>query len=150
LTTNQVDKTPICAPRFPFIFSTFVTRLENRIKDFQARLALNPQPMSASLAKDLARLRELEQALEANQRLSTQLSSKCRIRGSRGFNDHRRQQQNRFAEQRSLLATAEALYHQSTAIWEERRKNGTLSRPDAMMGDRLIREIAASHNALKK
>jgi serine/threonine protein kinase len=54
------------------------------------------------------------------------------------------------AERRGLLVTAEALYHQSADIWEEMRKNGTLSSPDAMRSERLNREIAESHDALKK
>jgi tetratricopeptide (TPR) repeat protein len=54
------------------------------------------------------------------------------------------------AERRGLWVTAEALYHQSADIWEEMRKNGTLSSPDAIRSDRLASEIAESHHALKK
>ena len=54
------------------------------------------------------------------------------------------------AERRELRVTAEALYHQSADIWEDMRKNGTLSSPDAIRFDRLTREIAESHDALKK
>jgi serine/threonine protein kinase/tetratricopeptide (TPR) repeat protein len=46
------------------------------------------------------------------------------------------------SERRGLRDTAEALYHQSAAIWEDMRKNGTLSSPDAIRFDRLTREIA--------
>jgi hypothetical protein len=54
------------------------------------------------------------------------------------------------AERRGLRATAEALYHQSADIWEDMRKNGTLSSPDALRCDRLTREIAESHDVFKK
>jgi tetratricopeptide (TPR) repeat protein len=54
------------------------------------------------------------------------------------------------AKRRGLWVTAEALYQQSTDIWGEMRKNGTLSRPDAMRLDRLTREIAEAQGALKK
>jgi serine/threonine protein kinase len=54
------------------------------------------------------------------------------------------------AERRGLRVTAEALYQQSTDIWGDMRKNGTLSSPDAIRLDRLTREIAESHDALKK
>jgi hypothetical protein len=54
------------------------------------------------------------------------------------------------AERRGLRVTAEALYHQSADIWGDMRKNGTLSSPDAIRFDRLTREIAESHDALKK
>jgi serine/threonine protein kinase/tetratricopeptide (TPR) repeat protein len=54
------------------------------------------------------------------------------------------------AERRGLWITAEALYHQSADIWGDMRKNGTLSSPDAIRYDRLTREIAESHDALKK
>jgi serine/threonine protein kinase/tetratricopeptide (TPR) repeat protein len=54
------------------------------------------------------------------------------------------------AERRGLRVTAEALYQQSTDIWGDMRKNGTLSNPDAMRFDRLTREIAEFHEALKK
>jgi serine/threonine protein kinase len=53
-------------------------------------------------------------------------------------------------ERRGLRVTAEALYHQSADIWGDMRKNGTLSSPDAIRFDRLTREIAESHDALKK
>jgi len=46
------------------------------------------------------------------------------------------------SEQRGLRDTAETLYHQSAAIWEDMRKQGTLSSPDAIRFDRLTREIA--------
>jgi eukaryotic-like serine/threonine-protein kinase len=46
------------------------------------------------------------------------------------------------SERQGLRDTAEALYHQSAAIWEDMRKNGTLSSPDAIRFDRLTREIA--------
>jgi serine/threonine protein kinase/tetratricopeptide (TPR) repeat protein len=55
-----------------------------------------------------------------------------------------------FAERQGLRVTAEALYHQSADIWGDMRKNGTLSSPDAIRFDRLTREIAESHDALKK
>jgi non-specific serine/threonine protein kinase/serine/threonine-protein kinase len=45
-------------------------------------------------------------------------------------------------ERRGLWVTAEALYQQSTDIWGDMRKNGTLSSPDALRFDRLTREIA--------
>ena len=54
------------------------------------------------------------------------------------------------AERRGLRDTADALYHQSADIWGDMRKNGTLSSPDALRFDRLTREIAESHDALKK
>jgi hypothetical protein len=54
------------------------------------------------------------------------------------------------AERRGLRVTAEALYHQSADIWEDMRKNGKLSSPDAISSDRLTREIAESRDALKK
>jgi tetratricopeptide (TPR) repeat protein len=54
------------------------------------------------------------------------------------------------SERRGLLDTAEDLYQQSAAIWEDMRKNGTLSSPDALRLDRLTREIAQSHDTLKK
>jgi serine/threonine protein kinase len=54
------------------------------------------------------------------------------------------------AERRGLRVTAEALYHQSADIWGDMRKNGTLSSPDAIRFDRLTREIAEFHDALKK
>ena len=54
------------------------------------------------------------------------------------------------AERQGLLATAEALYHQSADIWGDMRKNGTLSSPDAIRFDHLTREIAESHDAFKK
>jgi len=54
------------------------------------------------------------------------------------------------AERQGLLVTAEALYHQSTDIWGDMRKNGTLSSPDAIRFDRLTHEIAESHDAFKK
>ncbi len=54
------------------------------------------------------------------------------------------------SEQRGLRDTAEALYHQSAAIWGEMRKNGTLSSPDSLRFDRLTHEITESHNAFKK
>jgi tetratricopeptide (TPR) repeat protein len=54
------------------------------------------------------------------------------------------------AERSGLRVTAEALYHQSADIWEEMRKNGTLSSSDAMRSDRLTREIAESQDAFKK
>ena len=54
------------------------------------------------------------------------------------------------AERSGLRVTAEALYHQSADIWEEMRKNGTLSSSDAMRSDRLTREIAESRDAFKK
>jgi non-specific serine/threonine protein kinase/serine/threonine-protein kinase len=53
------------------------------------------------------------------------------------------------AEQRGLLFTAAVLYGQSSDIWAEMRKNGTLSSPDAIRSDRLTREIAAAHGVLK-
>jgi eukaryotic-like serine/threonine-protein kinase len=46
------------------------------------------------------------------------------------------------SERRALRDTAAALYHQSATIWEDMRKNGTLSSPDAIRFDRLTREIA--------
>jgi serine/threonine protein kinase/tetratricopeptide (TPR) repeat protein len=54
------------------------------------------------------------------------------------------------SERRGLLDTAEDLYQQSAAIWEDMRKNGTLSSPDALRLDRLTREIAQPHDTLKK
>jgi serine/threonine protein kinase len=54
------------------------------------------------------------------------------------------------AERRGLRVTAEALYHQSADIWGDMRKNGTLSSPDAIRFDRLTRQIAEFHDALKK
>jgi tetratricopeptide (TPR) repeat protein len=54
------------------------------------------------------------------------------------------------AERRELRVTAKALYQQSADVWEEMRKNGTLSSPDAIRSERLAREIAESHDALKK
>ena len=54
------------------------------------------------------------------------------------------------AERRELRVSAEALYHQSANIWEDMRKNGTLSSPDAIRSDRLTRDIATSHDALRK
>ena len=54
------------------------------------------------------------------------------------------------SERQGLRDTAKALYHQSAAIWEDMRKNGTLSSPDATRFDRLTREIAEFHDALKK
>jgi tetratricopeptide (TPR) repeat protein len=54
------------------------------------------------------------------------------------------------AERRGLRVSAEALYHQSADIWEEMRKNGKLSSPDAIRFDRQTRVIAESHDALKK
>ncbi|MEP6922182.1 MAG: protein kinase [bacterium] len=54
------------------------------------------------------------------------------------------------AERQGLAATAEVLYKQSAEIWEEMKKNGTLSSPDAVRSDRLARAIAESHDALKK
>ena len=44
-----------------------------------------------------------------------------------------------------------AIEHQQSAdIWGDMRKNGTLSSPDAIRSDYLTREIAESHDALKK
>ena len=54
------------------------------------------------------------------------------------------------AERSGLRVTAEALYHQSADIWEEMRKNGTLSSSDAIRSDHLTREIAESQDAFKK
>jgi serine/threonine protein kinase/tetratricopeptide (TPR) repeat protein len=54
------------------------------------------------------------------------------------------------AERSGLRVTAEALYHQSADIWEEMRKNGTLSSSDAIRSDRLTREVAESQDAFKK
>jgi serine/threonine protein kinase/tetratricopeptide (TPR) repeat protein len=54
------------------------------------------------------------------------------------------------AERSGLRVMAEALYHQSADIWEEMRKNGTLSSSDAIRSDRLTREIAESQDAFKK
>jgi len=54
------------------------------------------------------------------------------------------------AERRGLRVSAEALYHQSADIWEDMRKNGKLSSPDAIRFDRQTRVIAESHDALKK
>jgi len=54
------------------------------------------------------------------------------------------------ADRPGLWVTAEALYHQSADIWEDMRKNGTLSSPDAIRSDRLTREIAECHDAIKK
>jgi serine/threonine protein kinase/tetratricopeptide (TPR) repeat protein len=54
------------------------------------------------------------------------------------------------ADRRGLRVSAEALYHQSADIWEDMRKNGTLSSPDAIRSDRLAHDIARSHDALKK
>jgi serine/threonine protein kinase/tetratricopeptide (TPR) repeat protein len=54
------------------------------------------------------------------------------------------------ADRRGLRVSAEALYHQSADIWDEMRKNGTLSSPDAIRADRLTRELAESRDALKK
>lgn len=54
------------------------------------------------------------------------------------------------AERRRLRVTTEALYQQSADIWGDMRKNGSLSSPDAIRFDRLTREIAESHDALKK
>jgi eukaryotic-like serine/threonine-protein kinase len=54
------------------------------------------------------------------------------------------------SERQRFRDTAKALYDQSAAIWEDMRKNGTLSSPDAIRFDRLTREIAESHDASKK
>jgi eukaryotic-like serine/threonine-protein kinase len=54
------------------------------------------------------------------------------------------------SERKGLWTTAEALYRQSADIWGDMRKNGTLSRPDAVRSDRLGREITACHEALRK
>lgn len=54
------------------------------------------------------------------------------------------------SERRGLWVTAEALYRQSADIWEGMRKDGTLSNPDAIRFDRVTREIAEAHDALKK
>jgi hypothetical protein len=54
------------------------------------------------------------------------------------------------AERRGLRFTAETLYPQSADIWEDMRKDGTLSNPDAMRFDRLTHDIPQFHNALKK
>ena len=54
------------------------------------------------------------------------------------------------AERRGLRVSAEALYHQSADIWEDMRKNGKLSSPDAIRFDRQTRVLAESHDALKK
>jgi serine/threonine protein kinase/tetratricopeptide (TPR) repeat protein len=53
-------------------------------------------------------------------------------------------------ERQGLRVTAEALYHQSADIWGDMRTAGTLSSPDAMRFDRLTRDIAEFHGALKK
>ena len=54
------------------------------------------------------------------------------------------------AERRALRVTAEALYHQSADIWEDMRKAGTLSNPDAIKFDRLTREMGEAPDPLKK
>jgi non-specific serine/threonine protein kinase/serine/threonine-protein kinase len=54
------------------------------------------------------------------------------------------------ADRRGLRVTAKALYQQSADIWEQMRKDGTLSNPDAIRFDRLTREIAQANDALKK
>lgn len=54
------------------------------------------------------------------------------------------------AERRGLRATAEDMYQRSADIWEDMRKNGTLSSPDALRFDRLTREIAETQRAFKE
>jgi serine/threonine protein kinase/tetratricopeptide (TPR) repeat protein len=50
------------------------------------------------------------------------------------------------AERRELRITAEALYRQSADIWEDMRRNRTLSNPDGIRLDHLNREIAEAHH----
>ena len=54
------------------------------------------------------------------------------------------------AERRGLWIKAETLFQQSADIWQDMRKNGTMSSPDSSRFDRLSSEIAECHDVLKK